>query len=173
MNPKLTLLISAFLVIASECDAQDVHPGVAVRVQAPSRLLKPFDGVYVGRSGDTLIFGNDARGPVKVPAAAITALDVSRGKSRLAGAAHGALWGGGVSGLIGLLVAGADATSDSGAMPGATSYVFMMATGGAEIGAIVGAIVGKRAWTRANLSTVLNTAHVDVHRLGVQLALRF
>jgi hypothetical protein len=166
-------LAIAFVIAAAPLAAQSIHPGADVRVRAPSVLLGRFEGVYIGRTGDTLVFGNDKHGPVKVPASAITDLDVSRGRSRLKGAGYGALWGAALSGAMGLLVVAEVAADGSANMNGAGAYLVMMAAGGAEIGAIVGAILGKRAWARAEPGIVLNAARIDVHHLGVQLALRF
>src|SRR5688500_10671949 len=93
---RMILALPALLSISTAVpiSAQAIHPGKQVRIHAPGALLGRFEGVYVGRSGDTLIFGNDERGPVRVAASAITGLEVSQGLSRLRGALRGAFWGG-------------------------------------------------------------------------------
>src|SRR5687768_16799992 len=101
---QIRLAAIAFALLSVPLAAQTLHPGIGVRVRAPSVILDRFEGVYLGRAGDTLLFGNDDRGPVKVPASAVTQLDLSGGRSRLRGAAHGALWGAGVALVSGLMI---------------------------------------------------------------------
>lgn len=163
----LTILI----LFAAPLSAQ-VHPGIGVRVRAPSVLLERFDGVYLGRRGDTLSFGNDSRGPVAIPASAITQLEVSAGRSRTHGALQGALWGGAIGLVAGLLTAAAVNVQDSLNLSDAT-FVAQAAVGGAEIGAIIGAIVGKRKWKSAQPRVFFNASQLGAHALDVQLAARY
>lgn len=166
-------LAIALSCIAAPMAAQ-VHPGIGVRVRAPSMLFDRFEGVYLGRQGDkgdTLLFGNDARGPIKVPASAITQMEVSDGRSRLRGALHGALWGGGVAAIIGGL-AGTISVEDSLASS-SPAFIAEIAAGGAELGAIIGAIVGRRVWKETHPQIFMNTTRSSLHAIGVQLAVRY
>jgi len=147
-------VLVAIVVLGSAIDAQVAHPGIGVRVRAPSVLFDRFQGVYLGRSSDTLFFGNDERGPVKVPASAITSLDVSRGKSRWRGALVGALWGAGIGLLVGSI---ADTDTSDLSKGEAIGY---LAVGGAEIGAIIGAIVGRHVWVQAQPAVLMGAAAV-------------
>lgn len=155
----------ATLLVASTAMAQVAHPGIGVRVRAPGVLFERFTGVYLGRSGDTLLLGNDERGPVRVPAAAVSELDLSKGTSRWQGALRGALWGGGIFLAIGVVGALADTSTNTNR----SSDIAYLVIGGAETGAIIGAIIGKRVWVRAQPAVLLNSSALDDNR---RLALR-
>ena len=157
------LLPLAALVMASAAHAQLVHPGSGVRVRAPGVFLERFEGVYIGRSADTVLFGNEERGPVRVPVAAITTLDLSRGRSRWRGALVGALWGAGIGAILGAI-----ANTDSTDVSRGDAMAFLV-LGGAETGAIIGAIVGRRVWIAAQPS-VLTTTTLERAR-GARVAL--
>jgi hypothetical protein len=75
-------MLVAVLCVPAPVAAQALHPGKTVRVQAPAVLLERLEGVYLGRSGDTVLVGSDERAPVRVPLAAVIRLDVSAGRSR-------------------------------------------------------------------------------------------
>ena len=155
---RMSLAFSALLLISTSVPTagQAIHPGKQVRIHAPGALLGRFEGVYVGRSGDTLIFGNDERGPVRVAAAAITGLEVSQGLSRLRGALRGAFWGG-----VSMAGAGALLTTDptfdlEGTSKG--TFIVMTAAQGAFLGAIIGAFVPARVWRGAEPRILLDAA---------------
>jgi len=165
MRSCIRNVLVATFVVASAVDAQVAHPGIGVRVRAPNVLFDRFQGVYLGRSGDTLFFGNDERGPVKVPASDVTSLELSRGKSRWRGALVGALWGAGIG-----LLAGAIADTDTSDVSQGEAMAYG-AVGGAEIGAIIGAIVGRRVWIAAQPAVLVSAAAAH-SRAGVRVALR-
>lgn len=167
MRSPLRHVLVAIVVLAPALNAQVAHPGISVRVRAPGVLFDRFEGVYLGRAGgDTLLFGNDERGPVRVPAAAITRLDLGRGKNRWHGALVGALWGAGIIAALGAISAATDTAAAHWA------EVAFVAVGGAEVGAITGAIVGRRTWVRAQPTALLNSAAVDDRRrLTLRLAI--
>ena len=129
--------------------SQAVHPGKTVRFTAPSVLHGRLEGVYLGRSGDTVFFGNDERGPIEVPSLAISALDVSMGKSRWRGALRGMLWGAAVAAPLGALAI-ADTAWDTQADGSKASFVVTSVLSGAFIGGIVGLFVPARVWRRAD-----------------------
>ena len=168
---RMILVVSALLMIsaAAPTSAQAIHPGKHVRIHAPGVLIDRFEGVYVGRSGDTLIFGNDDRGPVRVAAAAITGLEVSQGLSRLRGALRGAFWGG-----VSMAAAGALLTTDpSFATEDMSKGAFIVASAGqgALLGAIIGAFVPKRVWRGAEPRILLDAATAG--GMGARLGLAF
>jgi hypothetical protein len=130
-----------------------LQPGAKVRITAPTAGIQRFQGTII-TTGDTIdVARGDAR--VRVPAAAVTRLELSRGKSRLAGAGRGALWGAGIGLAIGAIsmsqrdeYAGCDDLDlfvdcdpySSG------EWLAINAGGGAIWGALIGAIVGKERW---------------------------
>src|SRR5205807_9546847 len=102
--------------------------------RAPSVLIGRFEGTYLGRSADTLLFSSEARGAFTVPASAVTQIDISSGRSRASGAGTGALWGGIVGTALGFFVA-STATSQDTVIPfNKGLWVAESALGGAEIG---------------------------------------
>jgi hypothetical protein len=166
------IVFCAASILAPPLTAQ-VHPGVTIRVRAPSVLLGRFEGTYLGRSADTLLLGNEERGAFRVPVSAVTQFEVSRGRSRARGAGQGALWGGVVGVALGLLFV-STATTDDAIIPfNKGMWVAQSAAGGAELGAIIGFFVGKRVWTGAEPTWLMSAPRVSPHRLGVQLAVRY
>jgi len=159
-------VLLAIATVASAGSAQVAHPGIGVRVRAPGVLLERFQGVYLGHQGDTLLLGNEERGPVRVAAAAVTSLDLSRGRSRWRGALVGALWGAGIGTLMGAI---AD-TDSSGVSSG--DAIAILAVGGAETGAIIGAIVGRRVWVAAQPAVLTSAAFDRARRVVVALGVR-
>lgn len=127
-------------------------------------------GVYIGRSADTLFFGTDERGPVRVPASAVTQLEVSRGMSRLRGSLRGALWGGAVMAGLGALVMNDPAFDTGGVSSG--EFIVASAVQGAVLGAIIGAFVPARVWTAADPRILLQAAGTG-SGVGARLGLAF
>jgi hypothetical protein len=168
MRALLRHALIAFGFVSMPLAAQVPHPGIGVRVRAPGVLFERFQGVYLGRSGDTLLVGNDERGPVRIPMSAVTQLDISRGRSRWKGALSGALWGGAVGLAFGAVVAAADTTDDVSA----SEALGIMVAGGVELGAIIGVIVGRRVWVPAQPSILMGASPFDRRRPGIRLALR-
>lgn len=163
--PLILLLVAAPLV------AQAVHPGKRVRLRAPAFLLDRFEGVFIGRSGDTLAFGNDDRGPLLLPSSAITQLDVSGGTSRLRGSLRGALWGGAVLVAIGGLASSDTIFNTEGVPTGQTFDILDGAVIGALLGAIIGAFVPARVWRAAEPRILLNAPSAPIGvGVGVSLA---
>lgn len=162
-------MLCTLLLAAAPLAAQGVHQGIPVRVLAPTVLLERFEGVFLGRSGDTLLFGNDERGPVRVPLMAVTQLEVSGGKSRVRGMLRGALWGGGVMGATAPLV-----TSDSNFerdYPGSSriEVAAEMLMVGAVVGGIIGIFLPARVWRSADPRLLL-TATPTFAREGVSIS---
>lgn len=158
----------ALIVFTVPLSAQ-VHPGAIVRVRAPSVWPGNFEGTYLGRNADTLLFSNEEHGAFKVPAPAVMQIEVSTGLSRVRGAGRGALWGAAAGGALGLLAV----STASGEFTDPGAWVAMSAVGGAEIGTIVGLFVRKRVWTRAQPTWFTNAARMGPHMIGVQFAARY
>lgn len=154
MRRTMTGMVLMIATVAVPLGAQVVvQPGAKVRVTAPTVGIQRFRGTLI-TTGDTL---DVARGGVRVrvPSAAVTHLELSRGRSRLAGAGRGAIWGAGIG-----LALGAITTSQREALgpclevgPGgecesysAGEWLVMNTAGGAIWGALIGAIVGREDW---------------------------
>jgi hypothetical protein len=130
-----------------------LQPGAKVRITAPTAGVQRFQGTIIA-TGDTLdVARGDAR--IRVPAAAVTRLELSRGKSRLAGAGRGALWGAGIGlGIGAITMSRRDeyAGCDDGALfvdcdpYSSGEWLAINAGGGAIWGVLIGAIVGKERW---------------------------
>ena len=72
----------------------ELQPGAKVRVTAPPILGTRYDAVVGSRSGDTLWLVRVGSPTVQVPVSALESVQLSRGRSRAAGAKRGVLWGG-------------------------------------------------------------------------------
>ena len=156
MRGKITGLTLALagLTMAAPLGAQvTLNPGAKVRIYAPSAGVERFQGTVI-TTGDTIdIARGDAR--VRVPAAAVTRLELSRGRSRLAGAGRGALWGGGIGLVLGAVTTGqreeytecadSDVFNECEPMPTGT-WIALNTVGGAIWGTLIGAIVGRERW---------------------------
>jgi hypothetical protein len=157
----------------------ELQPGGRVRVQAPEVVAGRLEATIIARSHDTVTLTTPRGAPIPVPLAAITAAEVSRGRTRRDGAVKGLAWGTGIGLAMGLLGAiGYDAGSDAcGAEPcendlSPGELVAASFITGAALGAGIGAIVGAEHWDRLTIP-----AHVTVRqsreRLTLALAIPF
>lgn len=144
--------LAALLALAAPLpvDAQrgPVPPGARVRVTAPG-MPRGVDATYSGRVGDTLsllVGGSD----VRVPAGEVIGLERSTGRSVIAGARHGLLWGLGV-GIPAALSAGILSTDDVGQLA-AIPLVYGFA------GAAIGAAVRREGWRRSSAAELADVA---------------
>lgn len=172
MTHFISRLTAALMVLAAPLAAQ-MHPGASVRVYAPRHLLEHLDAVYLGKRGDTLLFGNDQGAPIGIPASAITQLEVSRGKSRLLGAGRGALWGAGTMAILGAFVA---YSSDWNTDVDGSRDAFLLAStaAGAELGAIIGAFVPRHRYVAVDPQLLVNLAgRPDRPSIGVRFAVAY
>ena len=160
-----------------------LQPGAKVRITAPSTGVDRFEGTIIA-TGDTIdVARGDAR--VRVPASAVTRLELSRGRSRLAGAGRGALWGAGIGLAFGALTSGLrddpdlcgdDASTCEGYSMG--EWLVLNTTGGALWGVIIGAIVGKERWDTIAVPGTTRTSMTvqpwiaPERRVGVMVTLR-
>lgn len=130
-----------------------LHPGAKVRITAPAAGVARFQGTVI-TTGDTIdVARGDAR--VRVPANAVTRLELSRGKGRLAGAGRGALWGGGIGLALGAITTGQRENYGRCAESGpyvecepmsSGEWLAYNTVGGAMWGALIGAVVGRERW---------------------------
>jgi hypothetical protein len=165
------------LFVAVPLAAQTVHPGIGVRVRAPSVLLDRLEVVYLGRGGgDTLLFGNQERGPIRVSGSAITELQISAGRSRMRGALRGALIVGAImAGLGAGMASSGDSTVYNPRVDGSRgSFIAMNAFAGAMTGGIAGLFIPVHIWRGADPRMLLNAAlRPDAPSLGVRFALAY
>lgn len=131
-----------------------LQPGAKVRITAPTAGVDRFEGTVIA-AGDTL---DVARGTarIRVPGSAVTRIELSRGKSRGAGALRGAMWGAGIG--LGLGAITASTIEDEDYCDGeygsledtcdvsAGEWIAASTVGGAFWGTIIGAIVGRERW---------------------------
>jgi hypothetical protein len=135
-------------VTAARADAQlaELQPGARVRVRAPEAVAGRLEAVVISRSGDTVTMTTPRGGPIAVPLAAITVVEVSRGRSHRDGA---------VTGLISAIATdGANGGCGSEPCENDLSPGELVATSvisGATLGAGIGAIVGAEHWERLTL----------------------
>lgn len=166
--------ISVFLAVTvARAGAQltELQLGARVRVRAPAVVAGRLETTVIGRSLDTVTLTTPRGAPIRVPLAAITSAEVSRGRSRRDGAVKGLAWGTGIGLAVGLLGAvGNDAASDAcGAEPCKNDLTpgEAVAAGfvtGALLGAGIGAIVGAEHWERLTMpaQVALRPSHAGV-----------
>ena len=152
-----------------------LQPGARVRVQASGVVAGGLEATVVARVRDTVTLTTSRGTPIAVPLAAITAAEVSRGRSHRDGAVKGLAVGAGVGLVVGLLGAIVDdARSDEcGAEPCENNLTpgEVVAGGfgtGAVLGAGIGAITGVEQWERL---TIPRYVALRPSRDGLTLAL--
>jgi hypothetical protein len=166
----------ALFAVPAHAQFKELDPGTRVRLQAPSAVAGKLIGVVIARSRDSLTVSRSNAMPVTLPVSALTSLEVSRGKSHGRGAAKGALWGGGVFAVLGLVLPMDDCpngtSSDTCSTEGSRAEgVLWAATSGAMAGALVGGIVGAERWERAELPLQLGVRPLSGG--GVHVAVRW
>jgi hypothetical protein len=174
--------IACFVAMtAARADAQliELQPGARVRVRAPEVVAGRLEAVVIARSGDTVTLTTPRGAPIPVPLGAITAAEVSRGRSRSDGAVKGLKLGTGIGLAMGLLSAiGYDAGSDAcGSEPCENDLtpgelVAASLITGATLGAGIGAMVGAEHWERLTIPARV-VVRRDRDRLTLALAISF
>jgi len=161
----ITAIVWCSAMAIPRADAQlaqlvELQPGARVRVQAPGVVAGPLEATVVARARDTVTLTTSRGTRVPVPLAAITAVEVSRGRSHRDGAVHGLAWGTGVglaTGLLSAIVDDAASASCAGepcandGTPGEIVAASFMT--GAALGASIGAILGAEHWERLTIPT--------------------
>jgi hypothetical protein len=130
----------------------EVQPGARVRVEAPGIVAGKYVGTVLSRRGDTLTLGNPSGTPVVLPFGSIGSLEISRGKSRTAGAIRGMLWGAPIGAALGIFgVATAEDCTACYETAGNAEVFAAFTAAGVLWGAGIGAIVGRERWERFDL----------------------
>jgi hypothetical protein len=155
MRRLLPFLLTASLLAPHRAAAQlsELQAGLRVRVTAPPLLGSRYDATIGARRADTLSLVKTGASPIDVPLSAIRHVEVSRGKSRSAGAKRGLLWGAGVSVAVILYRATRperDATGQCPRQPCKATFRLEDAAtvllGPAAWGSAIGALVGRERW---------------------------
>jgi hypothetical protein len=153
MFRRRTLLASVVLSVCSviavtTADAQltNLIPGVRARVRAPGIINGRVTGLVTVRSADSLALTMENGVPVRLPLAAITAADVSQGRSRSRGAMKGALWGAGAGALSSLFSDIGDENCTGDACISQGEFVVASVVSFALVGALIGSFVQSEQW---------------------------
>lgn len=174
--PAGALVLSFLLAAVPPARGQitEAQPGARVRLSAPGIVAGGYVGTVLAREPGIMRVGSPNTPPIDVPIDRITALEISRGKSRAAGAGRGV----GVGGIVGLALGLVAAVSDE-----ETRTYFNYDTGrrdtlsrgevvayttfsGALIGAAIGVFVPKERWERFDLAP---RTGVDPRRRRIEL----
>ena len=142
----------------------ELQAGARVKVVAPGVVAGRSEATVIRTTPDTLWLSLSGAGPSAVPLRAITELEVSRGKNRLAGALRGAMYGAGIGVPLGLSGnTQSDDLSD-------TEFFFAQVAGGAMIGAAIGAYIGREHWEHFQIGAATSSREV---RPSMRLGLSF
>ena len=157
-----TVLLLILFGVAQPMHGQltEAQPGARVRISAPGVLANSYVGTVLAREPGILRVGSPNTPPIDVPIDRITALEISRGNSRSAGAGRGVGVGGVIGLAVGLVAAAADDESrtyynyDSGKRDTASRFeiVAYSTFSGALVGAAIGALIPKERWERFDLA---------------------
>lgn len=164
---RMTVLVAGMCVLATAAQAQgrllELQPGTKVRVTAPPLLGGRLEAVIGSRSADSLTFVRSGSNSLTLPISALETVQVSRGKSRLAGAKRGAIWGAGIGAALGLLAIWGSDTDPSGCVYAGGSFYDPCSSptkgglfaagliGGTLWGTGIGALVGRERWETLNV----------------------
>lgn len=152
---SMQVLPILLVLAAAPCAAQvapamypEALPGARVRIAAPGVLAGRYVGTVLSRSADTIVVANSAGAQVRVPVTSMSSIEVSRGKSRMAGFTRGIAWGAPIGAGFGLLsMSAVDGTDQGdGETWGQGEWVAYSALSGAIWGGLIGAIVGRERW---------------------------
>jgi hypothetical protein len=141
---------------ALSAQVAEVSPGARIRFRAPPVVATRVTGTVLERRADTVLVGPEKGSPFTVPISAFTSLDISKGKSRAAGAKVGALWSTGFYALYALAIASGGDSCDGRATCATTNdptagELIGFTAAGALVGAGIGAIIGREKWERVPL----------------------
>ena len=153
------MLVAAFHVLPAQsatvpAELQELQPGVRIRLEAPGVMSNRRVATVVARAADTVTVGGDFPA-MHVPIAALTSLEVSRGRSRTRGMMRGLRWGVPIGALIGVALASgvgdhcSNCESKGAMAAGAVAFGIL---GGMVYGVGVGALVPVERWDRYDLS---------------------
>lgn len=155
--------------------AISIAPGTRVRVRA-ANLVAPLVANFLQMRGDTAVFIEDAagRGVWSLHVSDITRLERSDGeqKSNRTYIVRGAVVGGGIGALGGLLIASSLKPSDSGKKYSRGASGGAGALLGAVIGGVVGSRFGSERWTNVPLPRRVSLLP-DPRGLGLRVGFDF
>jgi len=174
---RLLPVLAALLIPLASAGGQlaELQPGARIRVRAPAVVAGRVEGTVITRTADSVTMTAPGGPTVHVPLAAMTAAEVSRGRSRRDGALKGLAWGTGIGAAMGLISElGGEECPDDRCDDGYSTGEYLAAgvVSGAALGAGIGAIVGAERWERLQLPTRLALS-VGRKRATVALALAF
>jgi hypothetical protein len=172
----LAILVALALgdTVAAAQALPQLHSGMRVRIRAPTVVDGQLTGKIASRTAEALVVTDERRGEFTVPFAALSELNVSRGKSHSAGALKGAMWGAGLGLGVGLMFAAvpnSDRHSQSGyglGPPTAEEGILLGFGGGLVIGFSLGGLAGSERWDGVHVP-----ASIAVVPVGRRLGLRF
>jgi hypothetical protein len=176
---RATLLALSLLLIstpAARAQYNEALPGARVRLTAPGVVAARYEGTVLAREPGVIQVGSPNTPPVNVPVDRITSLEISRGKSRAAGAWRGIVIGTPIGAVLGLVAAtnvdsrtyynyntGRRDTTSSAAV------VLWSAATGALFGAGIGALIPKERWERFEIAPRTGMDERRRMRVGVAL----
>jgi hypothetical protein len=154
----------------------EVRPGVRIRFSAPGVVDGRFTATVLSRTADTIEVGAPEVASLRVPVSRITALEVSRGNSRAAGALNGIAWGAPLGLAFGLATTSVVDTCtecwrDTN-KPTKTVWVLSGLIDGALIGGLIGSAIGRERWDWVDLPQRSSFRILD-GRPTIAIALRF
>lgn len=151
-SARVLALVLLGLSTPAQAQLTEVQPGARVRLEAPGIFAGRYVGTVLTRDGGAIRMSGQNTAPLDIPLDRITSMEISRGKSRAAGAGRGIVWGVPIGLVMGSLLASSlrmcnptcrDATSGE-----KSEFVAAGVVGGAMWGAGIGAIVGRERWER-------------------------
>jgi hypothetical protein len=172
------LAVPLLLALVPTANAQltEAQAGSRVRVVAPGIFAGRYVGTVLGREPGIVRVGSPNTQPIDVPIDRITSVEISRGKSRSAGAGRGVAIGAPIGAVLGLISASSGESyrtywnSSEGridTLSRAEIVVYSAATG-ALLGAAIGALIPKERWVRFDLAP---RTGVDPRRRRTELGL--
>ena len=167
-----SILLSCLAAVAA-AQYTEARPGARVRLQAPGIVAGRYVGTVLTRDSSAIHVGGPTAAPVDVPFDRITSLEISRGKSRSAGAWRGIQWGAPIGLGFGLLLAPSlrecDPTCHDATSSEKNEFVVAGAISGVLWGAGIGALIGRERWERFDVAPRMG---VDTRKGRTQLGLR-
>lgn len=170
-----SLLLLSCLAAVAAAQYTEARPGARVRLRAPGIVAGRYVGTVLTRDSGAIHLGSPTAAPVDVPFDRITVLEISRGKSRSAGAWLGIEWGAPIGLGLGLLLAPSlrvcDPTCHDATASEKNNFVGVGAVSGVLWGAGIGALIGRERWERFDIAprTGVDTRSSRLH-LGLRLA---
>jgi hypothetical protein len=175
---NFAVALTAVLPLASlRAQFAEVQPGARVRLSAPSALGQTLTGTVLARPHDSVTVARQGTLPVTIALADLRSLEISEGKSRSAGAKRGAIIGGSILGVLGIVAAAAaesckpDVVFDCYEF--SWSAVPLTIASGALYGAGIGALIGREKWQTLRVPASVSVRRMSGGRVGVGASMQF